>query len=92
MADGAKVSEWKSVANICYEGFKLTQTPTADALDIANDCTSAKKSNSQTVVGGNNKHVESLKQDNPHHQPIYKKNVANGHGGTHAMLINLRCS
>ena len=80
MADGAKVSEWKNAANICYEGFTLTQTPTANALDVANDCTSAKKSNSQAVAGGNNKHVEVLKQDNVHHQPIYKKNVLNGHG------------
>lgn len=92
MADGAKVSEWKNAANICYEGFTLTQTPTANALDVANDCTSAKKSNSQAVAGGNNKHVEVLKQDNVHHQPIYKKNVLNGHGEACACPCSARAA
>jgi len=74
------------VANICYEGFTLTQAPTSNDLDVANDCTSAKKSNSQAVAGGNNKHVEVLKQDNVHHQPIYKKNVLNGQGKARASM------
>ena len=47
---------------------------------IANDCTYAKKTGTQAVAGGNTRHVEALKQDNPHHQPLYKKNVLNGHG------------
>ena len=80
VADGTKVSEWRNVANICYQGFQSTAAETSGGYDVANDCTYAKKSNSQAVPFGNTKHVEALKQDNPHHQPIYKKNVLNGHG------------
>jgi hypothetical protein len=68
------------VANICYQGFHTTVAKTADAYDLLNQCTYHKKANSQAVAGGNNKHVEALKQDNAIHQPIYKKNVVNGHG------------
>jgi hypothetical protein len=80
VADGARVSEWKNVAQICYHGFLETVDKTANGYDIVNDCTYAKKAGTQAVLGGNNRHVEALKQDNPHHQPLYKKNVLNGHG------------
>lgn len=80
VADGAKVKEWRNVANICYQGFRQTVAESADAYDVANDCTYAKKANTQAVEFGNNKHVEALKQDDPVHQPIYKKSVLNGHG------------
>jgi len=80
VADGAKVPEWKNVAQICYQGFRNTVAETADANDAANDCTYAKKGNTQAVAGGNTRHVEALKQENVHHQPIYKKNALNGHG------------
>ena len=80
VADGQRVAEWKNVANICYQGFASTAAETTDNFDVANQCTYAKKSNAQAVAGGNNKHVEILKQDVAHHQPIYKKNVLNGHG------------
>jgi hypothetical protein len=82
-ADGDKVSEWKNVANICYQGFQTTAAKTSNGVDIANQCTYAKKSNSQTVALGNRKHVEALRQLNPKHQPIYKKGVINGHGEPH---------
>jgi len=68
------------VANICYQGFRQTVAETAGGYDLANDCTYAKKANTQAVEFGNNKHVEALKQDDPVHQPIYKKGVLNGHG------------
>ena len=68
------------MAQICYHGFLETADKTANGYDIVNDCTYAKKEGTQTVLGGNNRHVEALKQDNPHHQPLYKKNVLNGHG------------
>ncbi len=80
VADGTRVAEWKNVAQICYHGFLETADKTANGYDIANDCTYAKKAGTQAVLGGNNRHVEALKQDNPHHQPLYKKNVLNGHG------------
>ena len=80
VADGARVAEWKNVAQICYHGFLETADKTANGYDIVNDCTYAKKAGTQAVLGGNNRHVEALKQDNPHHQPLYKKNVLNGHG------------
>ncbi len=82
-ADGDKVSEWKNVANICYQGFQTTAAKTSGGVDVANQCTYAKKSNSQAVPLGNRKHVEALRQFNPKHQPIYKKGVVNGHGEPH---------
>jgi len=80
VADGSRVAEWKNVAQICYQGFLETVDKTANGADLLNDCTYAKKAGSQAVAGGNTRHVEALKQDNPHHQPLYKKNVLNGHG------------
>lgn len=80
VADGSKVKEWRNVANICYQGFTQVAPETADGYDVANDCTYAKKSNTQTVPFGNNKHVEALGQIEVKRQPIYKKNVLNGHG------------
>jgi hypothetical protein len=52
----------------------------------------APASSPQTVLGGNNRHVEALKQDNPHHQPLYKKNVLNGHGKRKAAPPAARCA
>jgi len=80
VADGAKVKEWRNVANICYQGFTQVAAETGGGYDIDNDCTYAKKSNTQAVPFGNNKHVEALSQGNENFQPIYKKNVLNGHG------------
>jgi hypothetical protein len=92
VADGARVAEWKNVAQICYQGFLETADRTANGYDIVNDCTYAKKEGTQTVLGGNNRHVEALKQDNPHHQPLYKKNVLNGHGKRKAAPPAARCA
>jgi len=80
VADGAKVKEWRNVANICYQGFTQVAAETGGGYDTANDCTYAKKSNTQAVPFGNNKHVEALSQGDETFQPIYKKNVLNGHG------------
>ena len=66
------------------QGFLNTVAKTAgNTVDVANQCTYAKKSNSQPVALGNRKHVEALRQFNPKHQPIYKKGVVNGHGEPH---------
>ena len=73
------------------QGFLNTVAKTAgNTVDVANQCTYAKKSNSQAVAGGNRKHVEVLKQDHPNHQPIYKKNVLNGHGEPHPASTRTR--
>jgi len=104
VADGSKVKEWRNVANICYQGFTQVAPETADGYDVANDCTYAKKSNTQTVPFGNNKHVEALGQTVVERQPIYKKNVLNGHGvvrfrradkhgvGGQVLEMNKRCA
>lgn len=70
LGDGAKVEEWKSVANICHDKHSLRATL----------CAGAKQAGTQAIAGGNNMYVAALKQSTVAYQPIYKKKIANGHG------------
>eukprot|EP00284_Hemiselmis_tepida_P019042 CAMPEP_0174917174 /NCGR_PEP_ID=MMETSP1355-20121228/2297_1 /TAXON_ID=464990 /ORGANISM="Hemiselmis tepida, Strain CCMP443" /LENGTH=1565 /DNA_ID=CAMNT_0016162241 /DNA_START=78 /DNA_END=4771 /DNA_ORIENTATION=+ len=75
VADGAYVSEWPNVANICHD--KHVETVTGAANDI---CVTAKVQNSQAVSGGNTVNVARMGQNDATKRPIYKKKIANGHG------------
>ncbi|KAJ1480989.1 hypothetical protein T484DRAFT_1808998, partial [Baffinella frigidus] len=66
VADGAEVSEWKNVANICHDGHP------------AASCTAEKKR--QANAFSNNQHVEKLVQADTRWKPVYKRGLLNGHG------------
>ena len=67
MADGADVSEWKNVANICHQGHADTTS-----------CTAEKRR--QENAYSNNLYVESLVQPTTGLKPVYKRGILNGHG------------
>uniref|UniRef100_A0A6U4UG80 IPT/TIG domain-containing protein n=1 Tax=Hemiselmis andersenii TaxID=464988 RepID=A0A6U4UG80_HEMAN len=75
VADGASISEWPNVANICHD--KHVERVGGGANDI---CVAAKIQNSQTVSGGNTVNVARMGQNDATKRPIYKKKIANGHG------------
>jgi len=75
MADGASVTEWPNVANICHD--KHVERVGGGANDI---CVTAKVQNTQTIAKGNTVNVAKLGQNDATKRPIYKKKIANGHG------------